>query len=164
MSEFVDHDLDGMRCMGMPHGTPPQGRDRRRRIAPIDLQGGDRIRHIDNAFDRGYIDAVFDQVGLERRSEDERLPDETMAPRQELSRGVEPCADGMVEHGTIPTARDVVFARPDEQSTYFLFQALPGDIRWQFTETLESDFAIQNRGNSALYRQLLCRKGVTGIV
>src|SRR5229473_3956703 len=98
----------------MADRSPPQRRDTSRSLLPLHLQIGHVIGKISGAFHRGVINTVLDDERLEWRSDDERLTDDPMLPRDRISVRAESAADRVISGGAVIPAANVVLARPDD--------------------------------------------------
>src|ERR1700730_12293285 len=79
LSQLVDHHLLGKRHVRVLDGSPPQHRHADCRPRPAYLCIGEIVLLGGAAPGRRRIDAVLDQYGLERRADEDRLADDTLA-------------------------------------------------------------------------------------
>ena len=112
--DLVKEALGGERRVGRPHRAPPlHGHGQLWRME-LEQPVGNRVRQVGRAFDRGLVDAVLHHHRLERRAGEDRLPDDRVAPGDELALRIEARLERVVVHRAVVARAHVVLASPDE--------------------------------------------------
>ena len=112
VGQLIDEHFRRIGGVGAADRPPPQHRNAHVRGVQVQRQVGDGVGKVVRALDRCLVDPVLDQRVGERRVAQNRLTHDAVVPADDASVSVQPSTQGVIVHGPIAAALDVVLAGP----------------------------------------------------
>src|SRR5207248_7361346 len=112
VGDFVQEGFDGETRVRMAHRTPPLHGNAYFGRVEIDLDIWNAVENISGTFNGCRVNAVLDE-NFERSASHDGLTDNSMCPSDGIAFSIESGGKTVVPFGAIPTAGEIVFARPD---------------------------------------------------